>query len=144
MRYAEKLYKQMVLRGLNQQKLARLSSISDSEISRILNGKSNPSLEYGRRLARALGISLDYLADDALDADPHAGSAANPAALGEIADAVGALGPKQARRLLETASDLGYEVAMRRLLGLEARPIVEVGDRPPVSKPIKAEKTGTG
>ena len=148
MRYAEKLYKQMILNGLNQQKLARLAGVSDSEISRILNGKSNPSLEYARRLARALGLSLDYLADDALDEDPRARTRSGEAALGELRDAVGELGPRQARRLLETASELGYEVAMRRLLGLEARPIVEVGDRPAPAeqpaKPTKAGRTGTG
>ncbi len=51
-------------RGLNGQKLARLSQVSDSEISRILQGKSRPGLDNALRLAQALGVSLDYLADD--------------------------------------------------------------------------------
>ena len=39
--------------GLNGQKLARLSQVSDSEISRILQGKSRPGLDNALRLAQA-------------------------------------------------------------------------------------------
>lgn len=142
MRYAEKLYKHMLLKGLNQQKLARLSAVSDSEVSRILSGKSHPSLEYAARLARVLEISLDYLADDALDADPRRAVEATSAQEQEVLDLVRTLGPRPARRLLETASDLGYEVAIRRLLGAE-RPIIEVGDgRNPVTTPANASEEG--
>src|SRR5271165_6277639 len=48
-------------KGLNGQKLARLSQVSDSEISRILQGRSRPGLDNALRLAQALGVSLDYL-----------------------------------------------------------------------------------
>src|SRR3954471_13197864 len=65
-----KLLSQMVRRGLNGQKLAKISKVSDSEISRILAGKSRPGLENAFRLAKAVGVSLDYLADDTLDTDP--------------------------------------------------------------------------
>ncbi len=128
MRYAEKLYKQMLLKGLNQQKLARLSSVSDSEVSRILGGKSNPSLEYAHRLARTLGISLDYLADDSLNEDPSRETEPGSVQEQEILDLAEELGPRQARRILETAMELGYEVAIRRLLGAEMKPVIEVGD----------------
>ena len=40
------------LKGLNGQKLARLSQVSDSEISRILAGKSLPGLENAYKLAQ--------------------------------------------------------------------------------------------
>ena len=70
MKLEEKLATQMARRGLNGQKLARTSKVSDSEISRILAGKSRPGLENAFRLARAVGVSLDYLADDALETDP--------------------------------------------------------------------------
>src|SRR3954471_22462850 len=66
----KKLLSQMVRRGLNGQKLAKISKVSDSEISRILAGKSRPGLENAFRIARAVGMSLDYLADDALESDP--------------------------------------------------------------------------
>ena len=61
---------EMARQGLNGQKLAQRSKVSDSEISRILAGKSRPGLENAFRLARAVGVSLDYLADDALEIDP--------------------------------------------------------------------------
>jgi transcriptional regulator with XRE-family HTH domain len=128
MRHAEKLYKQMLLKGFNQQKLARLSSVSDSEISRILKGKSNPSLEYAFRLAQALGISLDYLADDRLDEDRRGPAAELTPVEAEVLEVARDFDPRQARRILETAADLGYEVAIRRLLGAEMKPIIEVGD----------------
>ncbi len=70
MKLEEKLLNQMVRLGLNGQKLARTSKVSDSEISRILAGKSRPGLENAFRLARAVGVSLDYLADDAIETDP--------------------------------------------------------------------------
>ena len=66
----KKLLGQMVRRGLNGQKLAKISKVSDSEISRILAGKSRPGLENAFRLAKAVGVSLDYLADDTLENDP--------------------------------------------------------------------------
>ena len=45
------------------------------------------------------------------------------------------LGNRAARRILETACDLGYEVAIRRLLGLEMKPIIEVAVKKACSKP---------
>src|SRR4051812_36040446 len=70
MKLEEKLLTRMVRLGLNGQKLAKTSKVSDSEISRILAGKSRPGLENAFRLARAVGVSLDYLADDVLETDP--------------------------------------------------------------------------
>ena len=128
----------MLLKGFNQQRLARESSVSDSEISRILSGKSaNPGLENSLRLARAVGVSLDYLADDAMDDDPFpVGGVQTRPSDGpevEVMDLARELGLRQARRILETVSDLGYEIAIRRLL--EMRPLIEVGDPPRVAAP---------
>ena len=141
MRFEEKLRKQMLLKGFNQQRLARESRVSDSEISRILTGKSgNPGLENAFRLARAVGVSLDYLADDALDEDPRRSPTTAPADARvtsgperDILDAAHEIGARQARRILETVCELGYEMAMRRLL--EMPPLIEVGDPP---RPVKA------
>lgn len=151
MRYAEKLLKAMLLQGLNQQKLARLASVSDSEISRILRGKSHPSLEYSQRLARALGLSLDYLADDALDEDPGQAPRATTSDEEEALAIVRELGPRTALRILDSARYLGPEIALRRLYGLDAKPVIEVGDgtRPapaPAGEPpreIQARRTGS-
>src|SRR5437016_6198887 len=70
MNLQEKLHTHMQKLGLNGQRLARTSKVSDSEISRILAGKSRPGLENAFRLARAVGVSLDFLADDTLEVDP--------------------------------------------------------------------------
>src|SRR5438309_2054747 len=66
----DKLLTEMTRQGLNGQRLAQRSKVSDSEISRILSGQSTPGLENAFRLARAVGVSLDFLADDALETDP--------------------------------------------------------------------------
>src|SRR3954465_9085120 len=67
-----KLQNLMTRKGLNGQKLARLSQVSDSEISRILQGKSRPGLDNALRLAKAVGVSLDLPADDEIDVEPSA------------------------------------------------------------------------
>ena len=126
MKLDEKLHKQMLLKGLNGQRLARLSQVSDSEISRILAGKSLPGLENAFRLAKAVGVSLDYLADDAMEADPT-----KPVETIDVATEVERsllktareIGPRQASLLLEMVSFVGYEAAMSRLL--HTRPVVE-------------------
>ena len=67
MELKDKLQMLMARHALNGQKLARSSRVSDSEISRILQGKSRPGLDNAFRLARSVGVTLDYLADDSLD-----------------------------------------------------------------------------
>jgi transcriptional regulator with XRE-family HTH domain len=119
-----KLKNLMNSRGLNGQKLARLSQVSDSEISRILQGKSRPGLDNALRLAQALSVSLDYLADDGLDSEaPEPAdslSAEERKALGIIQK----LGAPEILTILENVRFLGYEVAMSRLVG--AKPIIEI------------------
>src|ERR1700730_16390359 len=91
-RLKDKLLTEMTRQGLNGQKLAQRSKVSDSEISRILSGQSTPGLENAYRLARAVGVSLDFLADDSLEDDP-----------------LGATDPvtPEERRLLELSQRLG-------------------------------------
>jgi transcriptional regulator with XRE-family HTH domain len=122
MGYAEKLYKQMLHMGLNQQKLAKLSHVSDSEVSRILGGKSQPGLVNALRLARAVGVSLDYLADDALETDPIASVEPPSSPERDVLSLANELGCAEACRVLDVARVLGYELAIRRLVGAEAKP----------------------
>jgi len=124
MKLEEKLLAQMVRLGLNGQKLARTSKVSDSEISRILAGKSRPGLENAFRLARAVGVSLDYLADDALETDPLENRDPLSPEERELLDLAHGIGTARAARFLEIVRIVGYEIAMRRLL--EAKPLVEV------------------
>jgi transcriptional regulator with XRE-family HTH domain len=134
MKLDEKLHKQMLLKGLNGQKLAKLSQVSDSEISRILAGRSLPGLENAFRLAKAVGVSLDYLADDSLESDPAKSSdVASDLERGLLRTARD-IGPREAAQLLEIARFVGYETAMRRLL--DAKPIIEVAEPNRVPTPM--------
>lgn len=127
----EKLHKQMLLKGLNGQKLARLSLVSDSEISRILGGKSLPGLENAFRLAKAVGVSLDYLADDTLEAEPAKSGDVLTDAERSLLRTAKDLGTREASQILEVARFVGYEAAMRRLLDAkDVKPTIEPA--PPV------------
>src|SRR4051812_7272247 len=137
----KKLLAQMVRRGLNGQKLARISKVSDSEISRILAGKSRPGLENAFKLARAVGVSLDYLADDSLETDPAQSVDPLSTEEREILDLAHLLGCSRAIRVLENIRIVGYEVAMRRLL--EVKPLAvdlgeEVGRSSQTQTPVAA------
>jgi transcriptional regulator with XRE-family HTH domain len=136
-RYAEKLYKQMLVKGMNQQRLAKASLVSDSEVSRILAGRSQPGIENAFRLARAVGVSLDYLADDSLEVDPIQPLGPASASERDILDVARQVGFAPSFRLLDIARVLGYELALRRLLGAESKPMIEVGEGPeaPAIKP---------
>jgi transcriptional regulator with XRE-family HTH domain len=133
MKYAEKLYKQMLLKGLNQQRLAKESKVSDSEVSRILGGKSQPGLENAFQLARAVGVSLDFLADDSLDADPlHQSDPGNPSEA-DILRLARELGLAPTQRLLEIARVLGNDSALRRLIGADSKAPSEATEAHPHS-----------
>src|SRR5947209_5232894 len=141
----QKLLSEMVRRGLNGQKLARISQVSDSEISRILAGKSRPGLENAFRLARAVGVSLDFLADDTLDTDPARSTDPLSTEEREILELSHEIGCARAIRILDIVRYLGCDIAMHRLL--DAKPIIEVGAEvrtgaPPVSSsaPIPATR----
>ncbi|MGE5756733.1 MAG: helix-turn-helix domain-containing protein [Planctomycetaceae bacterium] len=133
MRLEQKLLTEMVRRGLNGQKLAKISQVSDSEISRILAGKSRPGLENAFRLAKAVGVSLDYLADDALDSDPARSSDPFTMDEREVLDLAHGIGCARAVRILDIVRYLGCDIAMHRLL--DAKPIVEVDDEARAATP---------
>ena len=133
-RFSEKLAQKILQLGLNGQKLARKSEVSDSEISRIMNGKSLPGLENAIALARAVGVSLDYLADDSIDAEPKHPQDSPNELEASILKLVREIGPFQSYTILENTRNLGYDVASKRLI--EAKPIVTPmieGARPSVA-----------
>jgi transcriptional regulator with XRE-family HTH domain len=121
-RFSEKLSQKILQLGLNGQKLARKSDVSDSEISRIMNGKSLPGLENAIALARAVGVSLDYLADDSLESDPSQPKESANETETQILKLVREIGYFQSYTLLENTRNLGYELASKRLI--EAKPVV--------------------
>jgi transcriptional regulator with XRE-family HTH domain len=124
MELKSKLKNLMNTKGLNGQRLARLSQVSDSEISRILQGKSRPGLDNALRLAQALGVSLDYLADDKLDAVPPEPADTLSPEERKILGISQKIGCPEVVTVLENLRFLGYEVAMGRLVG--ARPASEI------------------
>jgi len=135
LRLKDKLLTAMARQGLNGQKLAQRSKVSDSEISRILSGQSTPGLENAYRLARAVGVSLDFLADDSLEDDPL--GATDPVTPEErrLLELSQRLGMPRAVLLLENIRIIGYEMAMQRLLG--AKPMIEL-DLPEEPRPVAA------
>ncbi len=72
MGYAEKLQQLCALRGLDQSALAVKVGLSKSSMSRILSGVQEPKLRLAYDLAKALGVTLDYLVDDSPEVDPNA------------------------------------------------------------------------
>jgi transcriptional regulator with XRE-family HTH domain len=120
----DKLLTEMARQGLNGQRLAQRSKVSDSEISRILSGQSTPGLENSFRLARAVGVSLDFLADDSLEVDPLRGTDPLTPDERRVLDLAQRVGLSRALLLLENISFVGYDIAMQRLLG--AKPVIEL------------------
>ena len=121
-RFSEKLSQKILQLGLNGQKLARKSDVSDSEISRIMNGKSLPGLENAIALARAVGVSLDYLADDQLDTDPNLPKESANELETIILRLVREIGAYESFHILQTTRFLGYEIAANRLI--DGKPII--------------------
>lgn len=119
-----KLHMMMVRKGLNGQKLARISQVSDSEISRILQGKSRPGLDNALRLAKAVGVSLDFLADDEIDVEPAPPGDLLSAEERKVLSLVTKIGAAEVLTILENIRFLGYEVAMSRLVS--AKPVIEL------------------
>jgi len=138
----DKLQMLMTRHRLNGQKLARQAQVSDSEISRILQGKSRPGLDNAFRLAKAVGVSLDYLADDSLDHDtttqPVDNLSTEERKILIIAQRIGC---PEVLTILETIRFLGYDLAMSRLVG--AKPIIEIDKDVPDVRSSVASVTAT-
>lgn len=74
MKLGEKITKLKKLKNLSQVALAEVTGISRDAISKYERGDSVPSVDYAKRIADALGVSLDYLVsnsdkEDVLDND---------------------------------------------------------------------------
>lgn len=73
MEFAKKLNKLMDERGVTYLEVARHVGVGTTTVFRWLNQKGKPlrpRLDEAARLAELLGVRVDYLADDALDAPP--------------------------------------------------------------------------
>ncbi len=128
MKLKEKLQILMARHSLNGQRLAKLSQVSDSEISRILQGKSRPGLDNAFRLAKSVNVSLDFLADDTLDMDASSSGDLLSPDERKVLNLTQKIGGAEVVAILENMRFLGYEVAMSRLIG--AKPIIEIDKEP--------------
>lgn len=54
-------------RGMTQKTLSELTGITKSTLTRILSNESDPSLEQGILIAKALGVSLDVISGTAAE-----------------------------------------------------------------------------
>lgn len=64
MKLSEKITKLKKLKGMSQVDLANATKISRDAISKYERGDAVPSVEYAKRIADALGVSLDYLVSE--------------------------------------------------------------------------------
>lgn len=103
MGYADKLQKLCALRGMDQSTLADKVSLSKSSMSRILSGIQEPKLRLAYDLAKALGVSLDYLVDDSITVE-------NPGQFVYLSD--------DELTILKLVRRLGTDVSMNRLLAV--------------------------
>src|SRR4051794_18524577 len=105
MGYAEKLQRLCALRGLDQSTLAERVGLSRSSMSRILSGAQEPKLRLAYDLARALGVTLDFLVDESQELGPS----------GHLM-----VVSEDELTIIKMVRRLGAEAAIDRLLGLAA------------------------
>jgi transcriptional regulator with XRE-family HTH domain len=101
---------------LSQKELASMVGVAQTRVTEWETGKGIPTMDKALRVARALGVSLDYLADDALDEPPPATEERSEA------DAM----------ILALARRWGYE---RAVLQLADYPVIRVAQPPPGKPP---------
>ncbi len=56
----------------NQTDVSKKTGIAQTAISEIINGNRNPSFAQAAKIAAAIGVCLDYLADDEMKTPPEA------------------------------------------------------------------------
>ena len=64
MNFGEKITKLKKQKNLSQVALAEITGISRDAISKYERGDAVPSVEYAKRIADALGVSLDHLVSE--------------------------------------------------------------------------------
>jgi transcriptional regulator with XRE-family HTH domain len=99
MKIGEKIQKLIEDRGTSQAELGRKVKIAQPRLNVVINGKARLFVDQAAAVAKALDVSLDYLADESLG-EPL------PPAMTEWE-----------RKVWEIVSAIGPEMAWRRLIG---------------------------
>jgi transcriptional regulator with XRE-family HTH domain len=105
MRFPDKLDRLIARCGKSQSAIARETGIGQSAISAMTRGSRRPFMDQALRLARAVGTSLDYLADDAQDEPPQ--SSGLPEDERAVVKLYRALGLDEAEALRRLSAPLG-------------------------------------
>lgn len=66
-RFPEKLRALRHWHGMSQRKLANAMGVGPSFIYKLETGQKKPNIEFGLRLAKLLGVTLDQLFDDEVE-----------------------------------------------------------------------------
>lgn len=104
MGYIDNLQKLCLLRGLDQNTLAKRVGISKSSMSRILNGSQEPKLILASKLARELDVTLDLLMSETDNL---------------VLDETPVKLTKAQHTILELVERMGYDTALNRLLAVQ-------------------------
>lgn len=108
MTYADKVDQLLNLKGWNQQDLVR--SVGDLSASTVTGWKkgATPRIDVALKVARALGVSLDYLADEAIEIYHSSLSVDESPEASALDQVVKLIGPAEAlRRILGTGPAAG-------------------------------------
>lgn len=98
--FAEKLRETRENLGLTQKKLSEMVEVSSKIITSYEKGTSKPRGTTARKLARVLGVSYDYLVNDAIE-DPQYGIEKDPF-VEETFERFGSRAAREANHLLES------------------------------------------
>ena len=129
MRMVEKLEAALHAKGFTQTSFERLAMLSANRISKWKNDHGEPTARQAMRIARLLGLSVEYLVDDDLNEmapDSH---------------------PEAERKVREAVQELGYAEAYRRLLITPDHSPSKVVLNPTVNRPgvnSPARRKGAG
>ena len=105
--FHEKLKTLMKRHRYSQTDVAKGVDVSQSLVSLWTKGKSVPTLDDAVRLAKFLGVGLDFLGDDAQDDPPVSEFSESERALIELVRAMG-LDRREATRRLTTSGNHAY------------------------------------
>jgi transcriptional regulator with XRE-family HTH domain len=123
MKMVEKLEAAIRAKGLTQSSFERAAMLSENRISKWKNNQGEPTASQALRMARMLGVSVEYLIDDEVDAPEPSVS-------------------EWERKVWEVVQEIGAELAWKKLVRPE-HVASEPRLLPPPPKPkINREKTG--
>lgn len=133
----EKVVRMLAARGLAQNELERMAGLSANRISKWKNKQGEPTARNIYRIARALGVPVDWLCDDAAPQEP-------PAAVLDdreqtLLRQIRLLGVDEAeRRLLAVGREESRIVALMRSLELDPLEVEKAiwSLRPPANQTV--------